>query len=151
MSPLEVDQLNVCKYIVRLDDQRYVGTECFEVAGKKRNIMLIYDSVYRIEGKLKWIAIDLGDYDPSFWNVLKKSLKRKYNFEYELSLPQKMKNDGNAMVFFDKGRIALYQHNFSNLKGQLSQNTYIKYTKDQMKEYKRFKPNKLKKVESSEL
>ena len=62
-----------------------------------------------------------------------------------------MKNDGNAMVFFDKGRIALYQHNFSNLKGQLSQNTYIKYTIDPMKEYKRFKPNKLKKVDSSEL
>ena len=117
MSPLEVDQLNVCKFFMRMDDQRYVGTECFEVAGKKRNIMLIYDSVYRIEGKLKWIAIDLGDYDPSFWNVLKKSLKRKYNFEYELSLPQKMKNDGNAMVFFDKRKNCSLSTQFFELKG----------------------------------
>ena len=84
-------------------------------------------------------------------NSLKKSLKKKYKFEYELSLSQKMKNDGNVMVFFDKGRIALYQFSFENSNGQLSQNTYIKYTKDPMNDYKRFKPNKVKKIESSEL
>ena len=61
--------------------------------------------------QLKSIYILLGNMDASFWNVLEKSLKKKYKFDYALTMIQKLKNGGNDMMFFDEGRVSLY--NFS--------------------------------------
>ena len=40
------------------------------------------DAYYR-SSRLEIIMIDFGMYDNSFFNVLKKSLKKKYKLEYE--------------------------------------------------------------------
>ena len=69
-------------------------------------------------------------------------LDKKYKFEYELSFSQTVKNNGNDLMFFDEGRIRLY--NFS-------QRTYLAYSKDPSDEYLKFQPNTVKKVDSSDL
>ena len=48
------------------------------------------------------------------------------------------------MIFYDEGRVSLIQDNIDG-------KTYIQYTDNPSKEYIKFLPNKLKKIDSSEL
>ena len=94
------------------------------------------------QGKLNLVIIDFGEGDPSFWGVLKKSLEKKYKLEFKLALQQIMINDGNDIVFYEGGRIALQKWGTA---------IGIKYTEKPMEEYLKFKPNTIKEVESSDL
>ena len=133
----------------------YIGEGCYKVAGRKRNISFIYTrpneqnaswsdhTVYENKSKLVKLDIHFGDYDPSFWKLLKESLGKKYKFEYELSSLQQAKNDYNKKMFFDEGRIALYQFDKKGM--------YIQYSKDPTDDYLKFQPNTVKQIDSSDL
>ena len=125
------------------------------MAGRKRNISFIYTrpneqnaswsdhTVYENKSKLVKLDIHFGDYDPSFWKLLKESLGKKYKFEYELSSLQQAKNDYNKKMFFDEGKISLYQFDKKGM--------YIQYSKDSTDDYLKFQPNTVKKIDSSDL
>ena len=74
---------------------------------------------------------------------MKESLGKKYKFEYELSSLQQVKNDYNKMMFFDEGRIALYQFDQKRM--------YVQYSKDPIDDYAKFQPNTVKQIDSSDL
>ena len=88
--------------------------------------------------------IDFGMYDNSFFNVLKKSLKKKYKLEYELSNEVIIRNNLAKMFFYDEGRVSLIQ---DNIDGKM----YLQYSDNPSKEYLKFRPNQVKQIDSSDL
>ena len=146
------DQWRLTKY-----NWIYKGKKCYKVAGKKRDFVFIFskhryryliakeemDAYYR-SSRLEIIMIDFGMYDNSLFNVLKKSLKKKYKLEFELSDEAIIRNNLAEMIFYDEGRVSLIQ---DNIDGKM----YLQYSDNPSKEYIKFLPNKLNKVDSSEL
>ena len=146
------DQWRLTKY-----NWIYKGKKCYKVAGKKRDFFFFFSKhryknfvakkemdAYSHSSRLEIIMIDFGMYDNSLFNVLKKSLKKKYKLEYELSDAAMIRNNLAKMIFYDEGRVSLIE---DNIDGKM----YLQYSDDPSKEYIKFLPNKLNKVDSSEL
>ena len=111
-------------------DPSAFASDCYKVAGKKRNMMFYFTRTGQKD--LKMIHIALGDSTTEFFNKLVKGIGKKYKETYRLTREQQFTlNKGDMIVFFADNRITLRE---------ISNEVHLFYTREVSPLYTKFAP-----------